>query len=175
MVKKGRTQDEIISDMVGVIRHIQEINTTNNSNRLLLEETENEKSNSNSIAITDEAKFGQNALSNQIQQFRSSVESGAQFNKVNPNNVSECPLIYMPETGNLVFSGVIPCLNNLKWQFVLKTSTGNGCFVWADGLILNKDNMQILNKLFGFYQNWREQWNSESADLERMVQNIQNK
>ena len=77
--------------------------------------------------------------------------------------------------GNLVFSGVIPCLNNLKWQFVLKTSTGNGCFVWADGLILNKDNMQILNKLFGFYQNWREQWNSESADLERMVQNMQNK
>ena len=175
MVKKGRTQDDITRDMLGVIRHIQEINTTNISNRLLLEETENEKSNSNSIAITDEAKFGQNALTNQIQQFRSSVESGAQFNKVNPNNVSECPLIYMPETGNLVFSGVIPCLNNLKWQFVLKTSTGNGCFVWADGLIRKKDNMQILNKLFGFYQNWREQWNSESADLERMVQNIQNK
>ena len=41
--------------------------------------------------------------------------------------------------------------------------------------ILNKDNMQILNKLYGFYLNWREQWNSESADLERMVQNIQNK
>ena len=175
MVKKGRTQDDITRDMLGVIRRIQEVNTKNNSNRLLLEETENEKSNSISIAITDEPKFGQNALTNQIQQFRSSVESGAQFNKVNPNNVSECPLIYMPETGNLVFSGVIPCLNNLKWQFVLKTSTGNGCFVWADGLILNKDNMQILNKLFGFYQNWREQWNSESADLERMVQNIQDK
>ena len=175
MVKKGRTQDDITRDMLGVIRHIQEVNTKNNSNRLLLEETENEKSNSSSIAITDEPKFGQNALTNQIQQFRSSVESGAQFNKVNPNNVSECPLIYMPETGNLVFSGVIPCLNNLKWQVVLKTSTGNGCFVWADGLILNKDNMQILNKLFGFYQNWREQWNSESADLERMVQNIQDK
>ena len=175
MVKKGRTQDDITRDMLGVIRHIQEVNTKNNSNRLLLEETENEKSNSSSIAITDEPKFGQNALTNQIQQFRSSVESGAQFNKVNPNNVSECPLIYMPETGNLVFSGVIPCLNNLKWQFVLKTSTGNGCFVWADGLILNKDNMQILNKLFGFYQNWREQWNSESADLARMVQDIQDK
>ena len=175
MVKKGRTQDDITRDMLGVIRRIQEVNTKNNSNRLLLEETENEKSNSSSIAITDEPKFGQNALTNQIQQFRSSVESGAQFNKVNPNNVSECPLIYMPETGNLVFSGVIPCLNNLKWQFVLKTSTGNGCFVWADGLILKKDNMQILNKLFGFYQNWREQWNSESADLERMAQNIQNK
>ena len=175
MAKKVRTQDDITRDMLGVIRHIQESNMSNG--RLLIEETEKDikENNSTAIAITDEPKFGQNALTNQIQQFRSSVESGTQFSKVNPNNVSECPLIYMPETGNLVFSGVIPCLNNLKWQFVLKTSTGNGCFVWADGLILNKDNMQILNKLFGFYQNWREQWNSESADLERMVQNIQNK
>jgi hypothetical protein len=171
MAKKVKTQDDITRDMLSVIRHIKESN--NQSGSLLTEEkTENT---SNAIAITDEPKFGQNALTNQIQQFRSSVESGAQFSKVNNDNVSECPLIYMPETGNLVFSGVIPCLNNLKWQFVLKTSTGNGCFVWADGLILNKDNMQILNKLFGFYQNWREQWNSESADLERMVQNMQNK
>lgn len=171
MAKKVKTQDDITRDMLSVIRHIKEGN--NQSGSLLTEEkTENT---SNAIAITDEPKFGQNALTNQIQQFRSSVESGAQFSKVNNDNVSECPLIYMPETGNLVFSGVIPCLNNLKWQFVLKTSTGNGCFVWADGLILNKDNMQILNKLFGFYQNWREQWNSESADLERMVQNMQNK
>lgn len=171
MAKKIKTQDDITRDMLSVIRHIKEGN--NQSGSLLTEEkTENT---SNAIAITDEPKFGQNALTNQIQQFRSSVESGAQFSKVNNDNVSECPLIYMPETGNLVFSGVIPCLNNLKWQFVLKTSTGNGCFVWADGLILNKDNMQILNKLFGFYQNWREQWNSESADLERMVQNMQNK
>ena len=175
MAKKVRTQDDITRDMLGMIRHIQESNMS--KGRLLTEEAENENNDdkSTSIAITDEPKFGQNALTNQIQQFRSSVESGAQFAKVNPNNVSECPLIYMPETGNLVFSGTIPCLNNLKWQFVLKTSTGNGCFVWADGLILNKDNMQILNKLFGFYQNWREQWNSESADLERMVQNMQNK
>ena len=171
MSKKNITQDDITRNMLSTIRSIKECNT-NISNTLL---TEDIKKDSKAIAITDEPKFGQNALTNQIQQFRSSVESGAQFSKVDDNNVSECPLIYMPETGNLVFSGVIPCLNNLKWQFVSKTSTGNGCFVWADGLILNKDNMQILNKLFGFYQNWREQWNSESADLERMVQNMQNK
>lgn len=178
MSKKTFTQDDITREMLSRIRTIKESNTLKGG---LLTESEDkngydtEKDASTAIAITDEAKFGQNALTNQIQQFRSSVESGAQFAKVNPNNVSECPLIYMPETGNLVFSGTIPCLNNLKWQFVLKTSTGNGCFVWADGLILNKDNMQILNKLFGFYQNWREQWNSESADLERMVQNLQSK
>lgn len=171
MSKKNITQDDITRNMLEKIRCIKECNLS--SGDMLI--TEDIKKDSKSIAITDEPKFGQNALTNQIQQFRSSVESGAQFSKVDNNNVSECPLIYMPETGNLVFSGVIPCLNNLKWQFVLKTSTGNGCFIWANGLILNKDNMQILNKLFGFYQNWREQWNSESADLERMVQNMQNK
>jgi hypothetical protein len=173
MAKKILTQDDITRNMLSTIRGIKEGNIQHCGGMLLSEEVI--KKDSKAIAITDEPKFGQNALTNQIQQFRSSVESGAQFSKVDHENVSECPLIYMPETGNLVFSGVIPCLNNLKWQFVLKTSTGNGCFIWADGLIINKDNMQIINKLFGFYQNWREQWNSESADLERMVQNMQNK
>lgn len=181
MNKKTKTQDDITREMLSRIRTIKESNTILPNKGFINEENEGGKKDekqsdfSSAIAITDEAKFGQNALTNQIQQFRASVESGAQFSKVNPNNVSECPLIYMPSTGNLIFSGTIPCLNNLKWQFVLKTNTGNGCFLWADGLILNKDNMQILNKLFGFYQNWREQWNSESADLERMVQNLQNK
>ena len=171
MAKKIKTQDDITRDMLSKIRCIKESNVSS-SKKMLNEEKE---TSNEAIAITDEPKFGQNVLTNQIQQFRTSVESGAQFTKVDSNKVSECPLIYMPSTGNLIFSGVIPCLNNMKWQFVLKTSTGNGCFIWADGLILNKDNMQILNKLFGFYQNWREQWNSESADLERMVQNQQNK
>ena len=157
-------------ELLNKIRTLQE--NSLNSKGIITEEVTKE---GDSIAITDEPKFGQNVLTSQIQQFRSSVESGAQFSKVNPNNVSECPLIYMSSTGNLVFSVTIPCLNNLKWQFVLKTSTGNGCFLWADGLILNKENMQILNKLYGFYLNWREQWNSESADLERMVQNMQEK
>lgn len=157
-------------ELLNKIRTLQE--NSNNTKNIITEDT---IKGGDSIAITDEPKFGQNVLTSQIQQFRSSVESGAQFSKVNPDNVSECPLIYMPTTGNLVFSGTIPCLNNLKWQFVLKTSTGNGCFLWADGLILNKENMQILNKLYGFYLNWREDWQMESADLERMVQNMLDK
>lgn len=157
--------------MLNKIRHIQE--NCKNEKTILTEE--NREKQNDAIAITDEPKFGQNVLTTQIQQFRSSVESGAQFSKINLEKVSECPLIYMPSTGNLVFSGTIPCLNNLKWQFVLKTSTGNGCFLWSEGLILNKENLQILNKLHGFYLNWKEQWQMESADLERMVQNMQNK
>lgn len=164
-------KNDVTRDMLNKIRLIQE----NSKPNIALLNEEKELNKSNAIAITDEPKFGQKVLTNQIQQFRSVVESGAQFSKVNPENVSECPLIYMPTNGNLVFSGTIPCLNNMKWQFVLKTSTGNGCFVWSDGLILNKDNIQILNKLYGFYLNWREDWQMESADLERMVKNMQDK
>lgn len=154
---------------LGIIRGLQEEAREPESVVITEEDTKDRKK---SIAITDDPRFGQSVLTNQIEQFRSSVESGAQFSKADEDNVAESPLIFMPETGNLVFSGVIPCLNNMKWQFVLKTSTGNGCFLWVDGLILNKDNIQILNKLFGFYQNWREQWNSEASDLEKMVNNV---
>lgn len=166
-----KSQDDVTRSMLDRIRSIQESNTPNK--QMLNEEKELKEY--DAVAITDDPKFGQNALTNQIQQFRSSVESGAQFNKPNEDNVSESPLIYIPKTQNLVFSGVIPCLNNLKFQFALKTNTGNGCFIWSEGMILNKENMQILNKLQGFYLNWREQWNSEAADLEKMVQNLQNK
>ncbi len=157
-----QTRDDITRNMLNRIR-------------LIKEETEKkeEDKKQSAIAITDDPRFGQNALTSQIEQFKSSVESGAQFSKPG-DNVADSPLIYLPDTGNLIFSGTIPCLNNLKWQFVLKTSTGSGCFIWSDGMILNKDNMQILNKLYGFYENWKNQWESESRDLEMINNTIKN-
>jgi hypothetical protein len=120
------------------------------------------------IAITDDSKFGDNVLTNQKEQFLSSVDSSAQFAKADSENPADSPLIYLPETGNVIFSGTIPNLNNLKWQFVLKNNTGDGCFLWADGLILNKENIKTLNKLMGFYSNWKEQWHKSAKDLEQL-------
>lgn len=162
---KNIGQEEMTRKILNRIRTIQE-NEEKKEKSLLREEKEGDEK---SIAITDDPRFGQNVLSNQISQFRSSVESGAEFSKPDPENVAVSPLIYTPKDKNLVFSGVIPCLNNMKWQFVLKTSTGTGCFIWSDGLILNNENIKILNKLFGYYQNWRESWNAESGDLEKMA------
>ena len=171
-------EDEVTRNMLSNIRAMMEAKRNTAKFGLLKEEKEgaeedkNEDDKTDAIAITDEPKFGTNVLSSQIESFRLQVESGAQFNEANPDKVGDSPLIFMPETKNMVFSGTIPALNNLKWQFVLKTSTGNGCFVWADGLIINKDNLQILNKLQGYFLNWKDQWNSEAADLDRMVRNI---
>ena len=133
-----------------------------------------DNSGTKAIAITDDPRFGENVLSNQIEEFRSSVEGGAQFNKPEQGKVEDAPLVFMPETGNLVFGGVIPCLNNMRWQFVLKTNTGNGCFIWSDGLILSDENIKILQKLRGYYKNWCSQWYQEYGDLERMSAMLKN-
>lgn len=166
-------EDDVTRAMLEKIRAVRAKNSGSSWGIIKEEKEEGDKEKkTDAIAITDDPKFGQNVLSSQIESFRLQVESGAQFNEANPDKVSDSPLIFMPETKNMVFSGTIPALNNLKWQFVLETNTGSGCFIWADGLIINKDNIQILNKLFGYYQNWREQWRSEAGDLDRMVQNI---
>lgn len=170
-------EDDVTRDMLARIRAIRTKSSGTGWGIIKEERESDDKDDStktDAIAITDDPKFGQNVLSSQIESFRVQVDSGARFNEADPEKVSDSPLIFMPETKNMVFSGTIPALNNLKFQFVLETNTGNGCFVWADGLIVNKDNIQILNKLYGFYQNWREQWRTEAADLDRMVQNIKN-
>ena len=156
-------------NMLDKIRAIQE--SSENQERQLIKEEDSHKS--DAIAITDDPKFGQSVLSSQIEQFRTSVDSGAQFSKPE-GKVSESPLIFLPSENNLIFSGTIPRLNNLKFQFKLRTSTGEGCFLWCDGLILSDANMKTLNKLHGFYLNWKNQWESEGADLERL-KNMLNK
>ena len=161
--------NEDVRDMLNRIRTIQESKRgVENAKRLLKEEAEKDE-NKDGIAITDDPKFGANVLSSQIQMFRSSVDGGAEFTEPSEDNVAESPLIFMPEDNNLVFSGTIPSLNNLKWQFKLRTNTGDGCFVWSDGLILNENNLKTLHKLQGFYENWKNDWQTESGDLERMA------
>ena len=127
-----------------------------------------ENSQPDAIAITNDPKFGQEVLKNQIDEFRSTVDGGAQFAKENSSSPSESPLVYMPSSGNLVFSGTIPSLNNLKWQFSLKDSDGAGLFIWSEGLRLNKENLQTLNKLHGHYLNWKNQWEQSGSMLENL-------
>lgn len=169
-------QEDATRDILNKIRQINEANSNANTIRrgILKEATDmqEKKQKLDAIAITNDPKFGSNALQNQIEQFRSCVDSGAQFTEPEDGKVSESPLIYMPSNGNLIFSGIIPCLNNLKFQYVLKTTTGSGCFIWSDGMIINKENLQILNKLYGNYMSWRDTWNTESADFEKMVKNM---
>jgi hypothetical protein len=138
---------------------------------LLKEEKESEDKDSDkkdAIAITNDPKFGQEVLKSQQDDFRSVVDGGVEFAAEDEDDPESSPLIYIPSDGNLVFSGTIPSLNNLKWQFSLKDSDGTGLFIWSEGLRLNKENLQILNKLHGHYLNWKNQWEQSSGMLNNL-------
>ena len=146
-----------------ILNHIR-----NKENKTLITEDNNNK---DAIAITNDPKFGQEVLKNQIDEFRATVDGGAQFATENSSSPANSPLVFMPSSGNLVFSGTIPALNNLKWQFSLKDSDGTGLFIWSEGLRLNKENLQILNKLHGHYLNWKSQWEQSGSMLENLGKN----
>lgn len=146
----------------------EDIITRNILNKIRTKNVLAESASQDAIAITNDPKFGQEVLKNQIEEFRSTVDGGAQFSTENESSPSESPLVYMPSSGNLVFSGIIPSMNNLKWQFSLKDSDGTGLFIWSEGLRLNKENIQTLNKLYGHYQNWKAQWEQSGSMLSNL-------
>lgn len=165
-----------------VIRNILDRIRGEKAKTLVTESTEQEKQ--DAIAITNDPKFGQEVLKNQIEEFRSAVDGGAQFSNEKSDSPLSAPLIYFPSDGNLVFSGIIPSLNNLKWQFSLKDSEGVGLFIQTNateensenkenskkypGLRLNDENLKKLNKLLGHYKNWKNQWEQSSGMLETL-------
>ena len=116
-----------------------------------------------SIAITNDPRFGQNVLQNQIDSFKQTVNNGARFAKENTEEAESNPLVFFPETGNLVFSGSIPNLSGLKFQYSLNDVTG-APYIFVDGLALTDDVIMTLNKMNGHYKNWRDEW-LESGDL----------
>lgn len=119
------------------------------------------------IAITNDPKFGQNVLQNQIDSFKQAVNGSARFSKPDDEHPENSPLTFFPKTGNVIFSGSIPALNNLKFQFVLN-STDAAPYIFADALTLSENTIMTLNRLFGYYNNWREEWWSASDLLEKL-------
>lgn len=124
---------------------------------------EEEEKGNKAIQITDDPKFGQNVLSNQIDDFKQTVHGGAKFS----DDGEHSPLVYFPETGNLVFSGTIPSLAGLKFQYSLNDVTG-APYVFVDGLALTDDTITTLNKLCGHYKNWRDSWFAGTDLLEQL-------
>lgn len=151
--------------MIAVMRKITETKTQGKQNLLNEEQTSGAKK--DAIAITNDDNFGINVLNKQKEAFKNAVDGGTEFS--DDKNVSgdaeSNPIVYYPNSGNLVFSGVIPSMNNLKWQYSLNDSDGDGVFFWSDGLRLTDENIKKLNKLRGHYLNWRDSWQKEGELL----------
>ena len=119
------------------------------------------------IAITNEPKFGTNVLQTQINAFKSAVHPGAKFAELNTENPEDSPLVYFPKTGNLVFSGSIPSMANLKFQIRLNDATG-APYIFVEGLSLTSQNCEVLKKLAGFTSNFIDEWNAAGDVLDKL-------
>lgn len=130
-----------------------------------LRESEEEKE--TSIAITNDPRFGQNVLQNQIDAFRKSVSGGAKFADENGEDAESNPLVFYPKSGNLVFTGSIPNLSGLRFQFSLNDVT-NAPYIFVDGLALTEDVLTTLQRLSGHFKNWSEEWQSSTDLLDKL-------
>lgn len=134
--------------------------------RMINEEAE-EDDKGDIIPITNEPRFGQNVLDNQIENFRKSVSGGAKFADENSEDAESNPLVFYPKSGNLVFSGSIPSLSGLKFQFSLNDVT-NAPYIFVDGLALTDDVLNTLNKLHGYFLNWKDEFLAATDLLDRL-------
>ena len=132
-----------------------------------LNEAEDKEANEEAIPITNDVRFGQDVLKNQIDEFRKSVNAGAKFASENNEDAESNPLVFYPKSGNLVFSGSIPTLSDLKFQLSLNDVT-NAPYIFVDGLAITEDVLDTLKKLNGFYKNWREEWLASTDLLDRL-------
>lgn len=135
--------------------------------RRVLKEEKGEEGKEDAIAITNSARFGTNVLQNQIDNFKKTVNGGAKFGDENEAEPESNPLVYYPKSGNLVFSGSIPNLSGLKFQFSLNDVT-NAPYIFVDGLALTDDVITTLNKISGFYKNWRDEFLAASDLLDKL-------
>ena len=161
---KGSTQYEYMRNMMDMSRRLFEAKQRPSIKKFMLTEEEQKR---DAIAITNDARCGHSVLQGQIDSFKQTVNAGAKFAKENADEPENNPLVYYPKTGNLVFSGSIPQLNNLKFQFSLNDTTGSP-YIFVDGLCLSEDAIKTLSKLRGFFLNWRDEWENSGDLLDKL-------
>lgn len=79
-------------------------------------------------------------------------EFGADFNKI------KNPMLYYPKDGDITLSGIIPEMNDAKFQFRYKVGDGAGCYVWSNPYLpISDKTIQLLSKVNGVCKNWRDE------------------
>ena len=129
-----------ISESINAMRNIQKIGAN-----VMLNEDFEKKLDTDAVPYTKQDEL----LNNSLQPCR--TQFGADFSKL------KNPMLYYPDDGDITLSGVIPSLNNAKFQYRLYEPSGNGCFLWIDSVQLTEDTISRINKIYGVYKNWKQQ------------------
>lgn len=110
------------------------------------EERNEQKDGEDAVPYTAQDTLMTNVLASAKQEF------GADFNQI------KNPMLYYPSDGDITLSGVIPEMNDAKFQFRYKVGDGAGCYVWSNPYMpISDKTIQTLNKVNGVCKNWRDE------------------
>lgn len=149
-----------ISDSIKAMRNIQRLGAMNILNESEQKEDSEEKEPNGAVPYGQQDELFKNSIQPCRTQF------GADFSKL------KSPMLYYPD-GDITLSGVIPSLNNAKFQYRFLEPSGNGCFIWLDSIQLTDDTINRINKIYGVYKNWRQQLSTSEDNKPLKLKNEQ--
>lgn len=111
-----------------------------NSFRKALNESEDDQ---NGVPFTQQDGILQTSMQSATEAF------GADFSEI------KTPMYYYKKDGDITLSGIIPSLEDAKFQFSYK----NGCNFWSgDGQVkINDESLKTINRMYGVYKNWKKE------------------
>lgn len=79
----------------------------------------------------------------------------------------EDALKYYPEIKDLVINGELNGLG-LTFQFRYKDPSGDGCYIWADGLQMTETNTTTIAKIRDCFLNWKQSLVDDGDLMEKL-------
>ena len=136
-----KAKDKDYVDITETIRTIRKINEGK-------EKEESEENKGDAVPYTMQDEIMANITQTAKAQF------GADFSK------SKTPMLYYPDDGDVVLSGVIGDLNDAKFQFRYKDASGNGCYLFTSPVQLTDETLKKMNVILGVFKNWKKDLSS---------------
>lgn len=98
---------------------------------------------------------------------RTSQEEGIR-KAINDNvKFEENALVYYPDADDITLDGEIPSLS-LKFQFRYAEPSGDGCFIFCNGLQLTETNTRLVGKIRDAFSNWRDSITQDSDLMSKL-------
>ena len=76
-------------------------------------------------------------------------------------------LVYYSNNKDLVLTAKIDSLN-IVFQFKYRDQSGDGCYLWANGLQLTESNERTIGKIRDAFKNWKDNLIQDSDLLEKL-------
>ena len=83
---------------------------------------------------------------------------------------------YLDENGDgdLVLNGRIPSIN-VSFQFRYNDPSGDGCYIWGDGIQMSDSNATKVQELRNAFINWKEGINKDGSIMKDLKNAVENK